>query len=140
MELNECINFLLTRAQQTVFQYVKANLSQFDVTPAQYGILKCLWNENGQTPKQIAKILSLDGSTITGVIDRMESKGLVIRTPDPDDRRTLKVIITDKGLELREQIEKVIEEVNEYILEIFTRDEQEQLKKFLELIANRQTT
>ncbi|WML34865.1 MarR family transcriptional regulator [Clostridium sp. OS1-26] len=138
MELNECINFLLTKAQHTVFQYLKANLAQFDVTPVQYGILKCLWDEDGQTPKQIARTLSLDGSTITGILDRMENKNLVRRTPDPDDRRTLKVVITDQGLELRECIEEVIEEVNKHILKIFTFEEQEQLKKFLGQIANRQ--
>ncbi len=138
MELNECINFLLTKAQHTVFQYLKTNLAQFDVTPVQYGILKCLWDEDGQTPKQIARTLSLDGSTITGILDRMENKNLVRRTPDPDDRRTLKVVITNQGLELRECIEEVIEEVNKRILEIFTLEEQEQLKKFLEQIANRQ--
>ncbi|MTK11157.1 MAG: MarR family transcriptional regulator [Clostridiaceae bacterium] len=138
MELNECINFLLTKAQHTVFQYLKTNLAQFDVTPVQYGILKCLWDEDGQTPKQIARTLSLDGSTITGILDRMENKNLVRRTPDPDDRRTLKVVITNQGLELRECIEEVIEEVNKRILEIFTFEEQEQLKKFLEQIANRQ--
>ncbi|MBI6872359.1 MarR family winged helix-turn-helix transcriptional regulator [Clostridium aciditolerans] len=138
MELNECINFLLTKAQHTVFQYLKTNLAQFDVTPVQYGILKCLWDEDGQTPKQIARTLSLDGSTITGILDRMENKNLVRRTPDPDDRRTLKVVITNQGRELRECIEEVIEEVNKRILEIFTSEEQEQLKKFLEQIANRQ--
>jgi DNA-binding MarR family transcriptional regulator len=138
MELNECINFLLTKAQHTVFQYLKTNLAQFDVTPVQHGILKCLWDEDGQTPKQIARTLSLDGSTITGILDRMENKNLVRRTPDPDDRRTLKVVITNQGLELRECIEEVIEEVNKRILEIFTFEEQEQLKKFLEQIANRQ--
>lgn len=138
MELNECINFLLTKAQHIVFQYLKANLAQFDVTPVQYGILKCLWDEDGQTPKQIARTLSLDGSTITGILDRMENKNLVRRTPDPDDRRTLKVVITNQGLELRECIEEVIEKVNKRILEIFTFEEQEQLKKFLEKIANRQ--
>lgn len=138
MELNECINFLLTKAQHTVFQYLKANLAQFDVTPVQYGILKCLWDEDGQTPKQIARTLSLDGSTITGILDRMENKNLVRRTPDPEDRRTLKVVITNQGLELRECIEEVIEEVNKRILEMFTFEEQEQLKKFLGQIANRQ--
>lgn len=138
MELNECINFLLTKAQHTVFQYLKANLAQFDVTPVQYGILKCLWDEDGQTPKQIARTLSLDGSTITGILDRMENKNLVRRTPDPEDRRTLKVVITNQGLELRKCIEEVIEEVNKRILEMFTFEEQEQLKKFLGQIANRQ--
>lgn len=136
MELNECINFLLAKAQNTVLQYFRASLAQFNVTPVQYGILKCLWDESPQTPKQIAKVLDLDGSTITGILDRMEDKGLISRTPNPDDRRTLRVIITDSGLKLRKQIEEVVEESNKYILGRFSKDEQEQLKQLLRKIAD----
>ncbi|MEA5009924.1 MarR family transcriptional regulator [Clostridium tyrobutyricum] len=137
MELNECINFLLTKAQHNVFQYLKTNLEPFDVTPVQYGILKCLWTKDGQTPKQIADILGLDGSTITGILDRMEKKKFVKRTENPEDRRTLKVVITDKGSRLQKPVEEVVNKVNQYMLEIFTEKEQKKFKSFLRLIANR---
>lgn len=136
MELNECINFLLTRAHQTVFQYVKANLTELGVTPVQYGILKCLWTEDYQTPKQIGEILSLDSSTITGILDRMESKELVKRVANQDDRRTLKIMLTQRGSELQEPVEKIIEEVNKHFLGIFGDEEQNHLKESLRLIAN----
>lgn len=137
MELNQCINFLLTKAQQKVFQHFKVNLAHFGVTPVQYGILKCLWVEKMQSPRQIANHLSLDGSTITGILDRMENKDLLYRVPDPNDRRALRVYLTEKGASLREPIDKVIGESNEYILEIFTKEEQEQLKQLLEKIESR---
>lgn len=137
MELNECINFLLTKAQHTVHQYFKASLAKFDVTPVQYSILSCLWKESPQTPKQIAAFLELDGSTITGLLDRMEDKGLITRNPNPDDRRTLKVIITGQGLKLQKSIDEVIKESNIYILNIFSDEEQDQLKRLLERIITR---
>ena len=55
MELEQCVNFALTRAQNTVNQYFKTRLAPHGVTPGQYGILKCLWDENGLTVKQIAE-------------------------------------------------------------------------------------
>lgn len=134
MELNECINFLLTKAQHNVFQYLKSELTKHNVTPVQYGILKCLWTQDGQTPKQISDTLGLDGSTITGILDRMESKDLLKRANNPEDRRTLKVVITDKGLKLKEPIEVIIENVNKNVLSIFTEKEQKQLKDFLRQI------
>ncbi|MCH3965803.1 MAG: MarR family transcriptional regulator [Clostridium sp.] len=137
MELNECINFLLTKAQHNVFQYLKSDLAKFDVTPVQYGILKCLWTQSGQTPKQMADVLGLDGSTITGILDRMENKKLLKRTENPEDRRTLKVVITDKGLELQKPIEGVVDRFNEYMLGIFPEKDREKFKEFLRLIANR---
>ncbi|MFZ7104233.1 MAG: MarR family winged helix-turn-helix transcriptional regulator [Peptococcaceae bacterium] len=136
MELNQCINFLLTKAQQAVFQFFKARLADYDVTPVQYGILGCLWEENGQTPKQIAYHLSLDGSTITGILDRMENKGLVQRTPDPNDRRALRVILTEKGMELQEPIQEIIYAANEKVLEAFSQDDRDKLQVFLERFDN----
>jgi len=135
MELHQCVNFLLTKAQQSVFQYFKTVLAEYDVTPVQYGILKCLWTENAQTPRQIAASLCLDSSTITGILDRMENKGLLKRTPDPNDRRALRVILTEQGYELQQPIEKIIEEGNEYIMSLFSKKEQEELKNHLEKIG-----
>lgn len=135
MELNDCVNFSLTKAQQSVFQHFKTVLTEYDVTPVQYGILKCLWRENAQTPRQIAASLSLDSSTITGILDRMESKELLKRTPDPDDRRALRVVLTDQGSRLRQPVEKAVEAANADIMGVFSREEQAQFKNFLERIG-----
>lgn len=136
MEINKCINFMLTKAQQTVYQYFKGRLADFDVTPVQYGVLQCLWQEDGLTPGQIAASLCLDGSTITGVLDRMENKGLVKRTPDPSDRRALRVILTEQGTRLREPVQRVIEEANRCILDRLSKEEQEQFITYLERIGS----
>ena len=131
MELYECVNFLLTKAQLTVFRYFKSQLAEFDVTPVQYGILKCLWREDGQMPVQIAACLGLDGSTITGILDRMEIKGLLKRTPDPNDRRALRVIITEQGSKLQEPVEKAIISANQKVLQVLAPEDKEKLFGFL---------
>ncbi|MHB8075576.1 MarR family transcriptional regulator [Desulfosporosinus fructosivorans] len=134
MEMTECINFLLTQAQQKVFKYLKSELDPFNVTPVQYGVLQCLWDEGSQTPKQIGNVLSLDGSTITGILDRLESKALIMRNIGIEDRRTFKVELTKKGSNLREPIGKIIEEVNIEVLKQFSSEEQNQLKEILKRI------
>ena len=53
MELNQCINYLLTTSQHRVFQEVSKRLEPFDVTPVQYGVLYCLWKGDKTTPKKI---------------------------------------------------------------------------------------
>ena len=60
MELDQCLNFVLTKAQQSIHQLFKAQLAPFGVTPGQYAVLKCLWDEDGKTAKQIAELLFLD--------------------------------------------------------------------------------
>lgn len=134
MEMTECINFLLTQAQQKVFKYLKSELDPFNVTPVQYGVLQCLWDQGSQTPKQIGNVLGLDGSTITGILDRLENKALIMRNTYTGDRRTIKVELTEKGSKLRDPIGKIVEEVNIEVLKQFSSEEIDQLKNTLKQI------
>ena len=135
MELTQCINYLLTTAQHSVFQYLNGKLSEYDVTPSQYGVLSCLWQLEFATPKQISEILCLETSTISGVLDRMQKKGLIDRVINRDDRREVRVVPTEKGKALQEPISKIIDEVNEEVLKCFTEEEVALLKNQLRIIA-----
>ena len=135
MELTQCINYLLTTAQHSVFQYLNGKLSEYDVTPSQYGVLSCLWQREFATPKQISEILCLETSAISGVLDRMQKKGLIDRVINRDDRREVRVVPTEKGKALQEPISKIIDEVNEEVLKCFTEEEVALLKNQLRIIA-----
>lgn len=135
MELTQCINYLLTTAQHSVFQYLNGKLSEYDVTPSQYGVLSCLWQREFATPKQISEILCLETSTISGVLDRMQKKGLIDRVINRNDRREVRVVPTEKGKALEEPISKIIDEVNEEVLKCFTDEEVALLKNQLRTIA-----
>ena len=136
MELKECINFLLTCAQHNVFQFLSLKLQEYDVTPSQYGVLSCLWGKSHATPKQIAEILSLETSTISGVLDRMQKKNLIDRVVNKEDRREVQVIITEKGKALEEPITRIIDDVNEAVLKDFPNEEVLKLKAALRKIAS----
>ena len=121
MELTQCINYLLTTSQHTVFQY---------------GVLSCLWQREFATPKQISEILCLETSTISGVLDRMQKKGLIDRVINREDRREVRVVPTEKGKQLQEPITEIIDEVNEEVLKCFTEEEVTALKNALRIIAD----
>lgn len=135
MELKECINFLLTTAQHNVFQYLSIKLAEHDVTPSQYGVLSCLWGKSHTTPKQIAETLCLETSTISGVLDRMQKKGLIDRVINKEDRREVQVIITEKGSALQGPITEIIDAVNEEVLKDFSHEDILELKNALRAIA-----
>ena len=100
-----------------------------------YGVLSCLWQREFATPKQISEILCLETSTISGVLDRMQKKGLIDRVINRDDRREVRVVPTEKGKALQEPISKIIDEVNEEVLKCFTEEEVALLKNQLRFIA-----
>ncbi|MDD4715083.1 MAG: MarR family transcriptional regulator [Oscillospiraceae bacterium] len=135
MEFNECINYLLTTAQHAVFQRMSERLAEYDITPGQYGILNCLWTRKSVTPKEIAKTLCLETSTISGVMDRMQKKGIIDRLVSKEDRRCVEVTITKKGKELEAPVLKAVEDVNHEVMEKFTPQEQALLKDCLRRIA-----
>lgn len=97
MKYTDCINYLLTIAQHEVFLHFSEELSQFGITPGQYGVLACLWNKPKLTPKEIASILHVENSTISGVLDRMQRRGLINRLLNPENHRSIYVEATEKG-------------------------------------------
>lgn len=58
---------------------------------------------------QLAGYLGLEKSTLSGLVDRAERRGLLERTPSPDDRRAIEVSLTAAGLELAERVRREVE-------------------------------
>ena len=80
--------------------------------PSQYGILNCLWINDGTClPRQIAELLCLETSTVSGILDRMQKKDLIDRVINPENRREILVMITPKGEALKAPVLKIIDEV-----------------------------
>jgi len=131
MQLHDCINFQLTRIQKSVFTYFKDSLAKFDVTPSQYALLSLLWDGEELSPSHIAQELDLDASSITGLLNRMESKELINRVYSDEDRRGVTIKITDKGMALKEGITKTIEDCNHAVLEGIPADDDKVLRSSL---------
>ncbi|MFI8966414.1 MarR family winged helix-turn-helix transcriptional regulator [Streptomyces sp. NPDC053493] len=76
------------------------------LTPTQAKLLAQL---DGPLPmRALATLLVCDASNVTGIVDRLEARGLVRREPDPADRRVKNVVVTDEG---RETVRRVREEM-----------------------------
>ena len=77
-------------------------LADFDVSPGEFGVLfnlRLAGPPYKMTPTQLHNRLLLTSGGITGRIDRLERRGLVCRSPDPEDRRSILVELTESGLE-----------------------------------------
>jgi len=73
------------------------------------------------TMRSLREFLSLNASTVTGIVSRLETKGFIARLPDPSDKRSTPIVLTSKGddlikktnLSLHEKISKNLEALNE---------------------------
>lgn len=135
MQLEECVNYLLTTAQHSVFLKMTEKLSVFDITPVQYAVLYCLWENDKRSPKEIAERLKLENSTISGILERMEKKGLIERSISKEDRRYIQVMVTEKGASLKDAVLAAVEEVNNEVMSVFSDNDREMLKSWLRLLA-----
>ena len=70
---------------------------EYDLTPPQTNILKALQKKDNVPMSHFPRVLPCTKSNITGVISSMEKKGLVVRRHDTEDRRVVRVKLTEKG-------------------------------------------
>jgi MarR family transcriptional regulator, organic hydroperoxide resistance regulator len=133
MPKDDRLIFLVFTAQLKLKTYLKNTFTEAGVTitPAQSGILFLLKRKNGQTMSELSQVLSLDNSTLTGLVDRLERLDFVKRNAGTADRRASHVFITDKGRDEIDRARGVIHRVNEQIKADFTEDEVGAFKKIL---------
>lgn len=136
MELNECMNFLLSVAQHKVFKYYSQQLEECGVTPAQAGIISCLAKESPLTPKKIGDLLHLEASTISGILDKMQKNDLIERTTDSENRRLVLVSLTEKSKQLYPRTNQTTQEMNEQVLANLSEQEIKVLKESLKKIID----
>ena len=101
--LDSHLCFSLYGASIAINRAYKPILDGLGLTYPQYLVMNALWEADGQTIGAIATRLSLEPSTITPLVKRLEQAGLVDRQRNPDDERQVNVRLTDAGRELRER-------------------------------------
>ncbi|MFZ5596032.1 MAG: MarR family winged helix-turn-helix transcriptional regulator [Bacillota bacterium] len=129
------ICFKLSKVMRKVQRYYENNLSSFGVTPVQFYVLSALWENDGVKFKDLARSLNMDGSTLTGILDRLERLDYVERRDDPEDRRSLLIFLKEKAKERRAEIVSLAERLNKEIKEKFPEEEFKTFEKILNQLA-----
>lgn len=110
--LEDCISFLVGKAAQQVARRARDKLTPHGVTPAQYAVLRVLWEGDGRSGAELGARLVLDSATITGLVDRLEAAGLLARGGDEADRRVHRVFLAERGRALREPLDAAMDALN----------------------------
>ena len=100
-ELSELLCFDLYAASRAVTGLYRRLLADLDLTYPQYLVLVLLWRRGAQPIKAIAEDLHLDYGTLTPLLQRLEAKGLLVRTRRAEDERSVTITLTDAGDALR---------------------------------------
>jgi DNA-binding MarR family transcriptional regulator len=95
--LDDQLCFALYAASRAITARYRPMLDELGVTYPQYLVLMLLWEEDGQTVGQLGNRLALDSGTLSPLLKRLTSAGLVTRHRRADDERSVSVRLTDAG-------------------------------------------
>ncbi|MDI9551866.1 MAG: MarR family winged helix-turn-helix transcriptional regulator [Candidatus Cryptobacteroides sp.] len=99
------LNIVHTSMKQCMVNDFKQ--SGFNLTPEQFLVMDTLWDEGVLTQQQIADITLRDKNSIVKLIDGLESRKLVTRVSNPDDRRQNLIKVTDYSRSIKDKVTKV---------------------------------
>ncbi len=114
--MEQSFHYLLMAAQGLFQRAVMEKLSRAGLTAGQPKVLDYLGQHDGSVQKHIAAGCLIDPATLTGVLGRMEEKGLIERRSRDGDRRSLCVYLTETGWEKQRLVRRTMEQLEAQVL------------------------
>jgi MarR family transcriptional regulator, organic hydroperoxide resistance regulator len=107
LRLDRQVCFSLSVAARSVVALYRPVLEPMGLTHPQYLVMLALWERSPRSVKDLSAALALDPGTLSPLLKRLESGGLLTRRREPSDERVLAVTLTEAGQRLRSDAEKV---------------------------------
>lgn len=107
LALDRQVCFALAVANRAVLAVYRPILDPLGLTHPQYLVMLTLWEQTPRSVKDIGAALQLDSPTLSPLLKRLETLGLVTRTRSSVDERQLVVDLTEAGHDLRASAEKI---------------------------------
>lgn len=133
--IEESIGYLIKQAQLALHRSIDDKMSDFDLTAMQWAPLMLLFYNKAKTAAELSRLLAVETSTTTRMLDRLETKGLVERKRCEKDRRLIYIALTDEGKQLAVRIPHIIAATFNHHLRGFSLEELNTLKSLLRRVA-----
>ena len=134
------ISYLIIKASRHLKNKLEKALKEFDITAAQFSVIIQIYSSDHPiTAAEIAQKLGSDRPTISGVINRLEKKGIVLKIDNPEDKRSSYLEIYKESNKLVEKIKAISDELTINIFSIYSKEETKQFTEMIfKLIEGRQ--
>ena len=137
MHCGNALGPMLGHCAHLTRERMDARMSRFGMTPAQTHVLRYLRQNGGQMPqRELLENLRVKPSTVNGILDRMEEKGLVERSVSGTDARQRVVVLTPAGIEREAEVKQSFLEAEALIARGLTEEETETLRALLERVIH----
>ncbi len=107
LRLDQQLCFALYSASLAMTKVYKPMLAPLGLTYPQYLVMLLLWEQDDRTVNELGQMLHLDSGTLTPLLKRMETQGLLTRHRDVEDERRVRVILSQVGRDLKSRASAV---------------------------------
>lgn len=114
---------LIKNTWQKLSRYYNQRLIKYELTTPAALLLLEISPDSGENPKSLSAKIDLESSSMTGLLDRLEKKGLIERRPDPRDRRGILIFLTPGGIAARETIKLLVDELDRKLQEALSSED-----------------
>ncbi|WP_298830992.1 MarR family transcriptional regulator [uncultured Planococcus sp.] len=122
---------VLVRATDALHELIKTDVAQYGLNPTEFSVMELLYHRGQQPIQLIGKKVLIASSSITYVVDKLETKNYVIRKACPEDRRVTFAELTDSGQRLMDEIFPKHEQV---INQAFQGMEQQEIEEMIRTV------
>lgn len=136
MELEQYIGVNVQRAALKLNNYYQKVVNPFDITVDQWEILIVLWEKEGITQKELAERLHKDQTNVARMLFKLEKKEFIYRVVHETDRRSLRVYLTPKGREIKEEILAPSMDAYNKTIQGLSQEEVDTFRRVLTVIYN----
>jgi DNA-binding MarR family transcriptional regulator len=129
--IDDNLGYLVNRTARLMAQMFSRRLQPHGVALAQWAILLLLYANDGQTQRELSRMVAIEPPTVARTIDRMVRDGLVRREPHPQDGRATCIRLTPYALALREELATESIAGNAFAARVLSTEELQTLKTLL---------
>jgi DNA-binding MarR family transcriptional regulator len=134
--IDDNLGYLVNRTARLMAQMFSRRLQRHGVALAQWAILLFLYAKDGQTQRELSRVVAIEPPTVARTIDRMVRDGLVRREPHPHDGRATRIRLTPRALALRDELAAESMAGNQLAARVLSADELETLKTLLRRVID----
>lgn len=124
------------RVHQLAVALYTQEVGDLKLTPVQYSSLQTICNQPGIDQKTLATTIGFDTSTIAGVIDRLEARGLLERKVSPTDRRARLITPTEKGTQMLKAVVPRMLRSQDRLLAPLTKAERNEFMRLMKVLVD----
>src|SRR5690242_14470156 len=127
--------FWIGRIRRALIREFEARSGELEITAAQFQVLRRLWAGDGMLVSTLANEICCHVANATGILDRLEAKGLIRRERSLEDRRAVRIHLTGAGRALEEPLTQIVATLNGHALEGLDGHERAELFRMLERVG-----